>query len=215
MLPNVVIIDYGLGNLLSVKRAIEHLGATATVTSDPEIILSATHVILPGVGAFPTGMNKLKSSGLDIVVKEVAFKGSQLLTICLGMQLIMQESNEFGKTLGLGLLDGRVEEIPKFSTDGDEIKVPHIGWNSLQPNIRDSEWEKSPLSDLQAGDFVYFVHSYMVHPLDERIRLAHSIYGGHKIVAVISKDNITGCQFHPEKSGPNGLKILNTFITKN
>ncbi len=214
MLPNVVIIDYGLGNLLSVKRAIEHLGATATVTSDPEIILSATHVILPGVGAFPTGMNKLKSSGLDIVVKEVAFKGSQLLAICLGMQLIMQESNEFGKTLGLGLLDGRVEEIPKFSTAGDEIKVPHIGWNSLQPNIRVSEWEKSPLSDIQPGDFVYFVHSYMVNPLDDNIRIAQTIYGGHQIAAVISKDNITGCQFHPEKSGKNGLRILNNFITK-
>lgn len=214
MKPNVVIIDYGVGNLLSVKRAVEYLGSSATVTSDPEIILSASHVILPGVGAFPAGMKKLKLAGLDSVVKEVTSKGSELLAICLGMQLIMQESDEYGKTKGLGLLDGRVVEIPNISTDGEELKVPHIGWNSLQPTTNNSRWERSLLSESRVGDFVYFVHSFMVKPSDDTIRLADTIYGGHEISAVISKDNITGCQFHPEKSGQNGLKILNAFLTK-
>ncbi len=213
MKSNVCIVDYGVGNLLSVQRALEHLGAKAFISSDPKMITSASHVVFPGVGAFPAAMKKLKQTALDDVVREVASKGTALLAICLGMQLLMDESDEFGTNLGLGIINGRVEAIPKRTINGEELNVPHIGWNSLKAPEDRSTWNDTILKQNQNGDFVYFVHSFMVEPADKRIRIAETTYGGHKITATILKDNITGCQFHPEKSGALGLKILETFIS--
>jgi glutamine amidotransferase len=213
MKSEVSIIDYGVGNLLSVQRAFQYCGVEATITSDPKIITSASHVVFPGVGAFPTAMKKLELKGLDVVVKEVVSKGTALLAICLGMQLLMEESDEFGLNLGLGLIRGRVESIPKRSISDSEINVPHIGWNSLQIPTGSKNWDDTILGDNQNGDFVYFVHSFMVKTQDPTNRIAETNYGGHKIAAVISKDNIVGCQFHPEKSGETGLKILKKFIS--
>jgi len=209
----ISIIDYGVGNLLSVQRAFEHLGAKATITSDPLRILSTSHVVFPGVGAFPAAMKRLKLNGLDHVVREVASKGTALLGICLGMQLLMDESDEFGTNLGLGLIKGRVVAIPKQTIKGEELNVPHIGWNSLKSTRDRSNWKGTILEQNQNGDDVYFVHSFMVEPADKDVTIAETTYGGHKITATILKDNITGCQFHPEKSGEIGLKILKSFIS--
>lgn len=208
----VTVIDYGVGNLLSVSRALEHCGASVTVTSDPARILAAGRVVLPGVGAFADGMAALQANGLDVVVRQVAAKGTSLLGICLGMQMMFDESNEFGSTAGLGLIPGRVVKIPATTTTGAPHKIPHIGWNELLlPAQRDS-WQGGLLADIEPGEAVYFVHSFMAEPALPEHRLADCRYGGIPISAVVKRDNVTGCQFHPEKSGEVGLEILRRFI---
>jgi glutamine amidotransferase len=209
----VAVIDYGVGNLLSVSRGLEHCGAKVRVTSEPEVILSASRVVLPGVGAFANGMAELGRNGLDQVVLEVAASETPLLGICLGMQMLFDESEEFGDTRGLGLIPGKVITIPSTTIDNLPQKVPHIGWNSLQfPSGRDN-WENTLLRKIKPGDAVYFVHSYMVSPSDSKDLLADCYYGGRSISAAVEKDNICGTQFHPEKSGKVGLAILGSFLS--
>ena len=212
MVPNVTIIDYGVGNLLSVKRAFEYLGAKVIISSDPNVIMSSKRVVLPGVGAFPNGMKALKNLGLDEIIMQVAYRDIKLFAICLGMQLLMDEGDEFEKTSGLGLIPGRVVAIPEYSTDGIRQNIPHIGWNKIEPRITDQSWTGTVLTDSQPGDFVYFVHSFMVEPMNRENIIANTFYGGRKIPAVISHKNITGCQFHPEKSGRKGLTIMEKFL---
>jgi imidazole glycerol-phosphate synthase subunit HisH len=208
----VTVIDYGVGNLLSVNRALEHCGAKVTVTSDAKSILAAGRVVLPGVGAFADGMAALKASGLDTVVRQVAAKGTPLLGICLGMQLLFDESEEFGATAGLGLIPGRVVNIPSITTEGESQKIPHIGWNELVLPSHNRTWQGGPLSDIRLGEAVYFVHSFMAVPASLTHRLADCIYGGIQIAAAVQRDNVVGCQFHPEKSGLVGLAILRSFV---
>jgi len=207
----VTVIDYGVGNLLSVQRGLEHCGAKVSVSSDPEEILSAKRVVLPGVGAFGNAMQTLEGLGLVEVVREVAHRQTPLLCICLGMQLLMDESEEFGITAGLGLIPGRVIPVPIRTTSGDSQKIPHIGWNVLQPSCESGSWKNTILQDNMVGETAYFVHSFMAVPDDSSHRIADCLYGGHKIAATIGRNNITGCQFHPEKSGEVGLKILRRF----
>jgi imidazole glycerol-phosphate synthase subunit HisH len=211
--PDVAVIDYGTGNLLSVQRALEYCGARVDVTADHETILHAPHVVLPGVGAFANGMAELRSRELDTVVREVAAKGVPLLAICLGMQMLLDRSEEFGVHEGLGIIAGCVVPVP--ATDADERlqKIPHIGWNNLILPEGRASWAQTPLADLQPGDAVYFVHSFMAQPDDSRHRLADCQYGGMPVSAAIAKDNVFGCQFHPEKSGETGLKILRRFLS--
>jgi len=205
-------MDYGVGNLLSVRRALEHCGATVSVTANPEAILAATHVVLPGVGAFANAMAQLRRARLDIVAQQVAARGIPLLGICLGMQMLLDESEEFGINPGLGLIPGRVVPVPATAADGSPHKIPHIGWNSLcLPNGRAS-WSGSVLNTLNPGDAVYFLHSYMADPSNAADRLADCHYGGATIAAAISRENVVGCQFHPEKSGEIGLKVLRAFL---
>jgi glutamine amidotransferase len=211
VMPEVTIIDYGVGNLLSVQRGIEHCGAKVTLTSNPEVILASKKVILPGVGAFPNAMKALKEFDLISVIQELARLKKPLLAICLGMQLLMEESEEFGVTAGLGLIPGRVVAVPNKTLEGNRQKIPFIGWGSLQPSDSTSDWTGTLLQDNKPGEAAYFVHSFMTEPSDSKNRVAHSVYGGHRISAVIQKDQITGCQFHPEKSGEVGLKILRRF----
>jgi len=206
----ITVIDYGVGNLLSVSRGLEHCGAKVNMSSDPDFILKAKKVILPGVGAFPNGMRALIELGLDLAIKEVVKIGVPLLGICLGMQLLLDESEEFGLTKGLGVIPGKVIPIPNKTVNGESQKIPHIGWNSLVNSGED--WQKTILQETCAGDAAYFVHSFMASPEKSEDRLADALYGGHKISAVIAKGNTTGCQFHPEKSGEVGLKILRNFI---
>ena len=208
--PEITVIDYGVGNLLSVSRALEHCGAKVNMSSDPEFILKSKKVILPGVGAFPNGMRALIELGLDAVIKEVVNNGVPLLGICLGMQLLLDESEEFGITKGLGVIPGKVVPIPNKSVDGEIQKIPHIGWSSLVNSRED--WQNTILQEVREGDSVYFVHSFMASPEKSEDQLADALYGGQKISAVIAKGNTTGCQFHPEKSGEIGLKILRNFI---
>lgn len=208
--PEVIVIDYGVGNLLSVQRGLEKCGAKVIVTSDPKIILDGNRVVMPGVGAFSNAMKALKDLGLIEVLSELSERKTPLLGICLGMQLLLDESEEFGMTKGLGLIPGRVIPVPNQTNMGEKQKIPHIGWSSLQ-NSRSKGWSNTLLQNNKPGDDAYFVHSFMAVPSDSNNLIAECNYGGMKIAAVIGKDQITGCQFHPEKSGEVGLEILRNF----
>ena len=210
---DVVVIDYGVGNLLSVSRALEHCGARVSITSDASTILGAARVVLPGVGSFSNGMAALREHGLDQVVLQLAAAGTPLLGICLGMQMLLDGSEEFGVTDGLGLIPGRVVPIPAVKTNGASHKIPYIGWNELVLAEQRRTWDGSVLVGVEPGEAVYFVHSFMVAPAESSDRIADCIYGGHLVPAVIGRANITGCQFHPEKSGDVGLKVLHRFLT--
>ena len=209
--PKVVIVDYGVGNLLSVQRAAEECGAKVITSAEPDVIAHADRVILPGVGAFANGMLALESLGLVEVIKEISTDGIPLLGICLGMQLLLDESEERGVTKGLGIIPGRAVQIPNMSSNGMPLKVPHIGWNSLVTS-NCTPWNGTILQNLTPGDSVYFVHSFMAEPVDPSMRIADCVYGDNRISAVIGRRNILGCQFHPEKSGENGMKILRAFV---
>jgi glutamine amidotransferase len=158
-------------------------------------------------------MRELRERGLDAAVREVAARGTPLLGICLGMQMLLDESEEFGVTAGLGLINGRVIPVPAVTIEGAPQKRPHIGWSALvRPAGRES-WDGALLGRVKQGDAVYFVHSYMADPTDGADRLADCVYGGHHVPAVIGRGNVFGCQFHPEKSGPVGLNVLRSFLS--
>jgi glutamine amidotransferase len=203
-----------MGNLLSVRRGLEHCGATVTVTADPDVILSARLVVLPGVGAFADGMVELRRRALDVVVREVSARGTQLLGICLGMQMLLDESDEFGTTAGLGLIPGRVIPVPSTTADNRPQKIPHIGWNALVLPEGREDWENTLLQDVKLGEAVYFVHSFAASPTDSDHRIADCLYGGIPVSAAIGRENVFGCQFHPEKSGEVGLKVLQRFLSR-
>lgn len=212
MSAEVVIIDYGIGNLFSVRRAFEHCGATVVVTSDLEKILAAQRLVLPGVGAFADGMRGLSDRGLDKGIRSYADSGRPLLGICLGMQMLSNVSEEFGEHQGLCIIPGRVTSISGIDHQGNPYKVPHVGWADLQSKIYETAWKGTILDGLHPGDAVYLTHSFEVKPDNPTHLLAYCNYGGKEITAAISKENIYGVQFHPEKSGPVGLKIINNFI---
>jgi glutamine amidotransferase len=210
--PEVVVIDYGVGNLLSVQRGLEHCGARVTLSANPTEILAAKRVVLPGVGAFGNAMEALETLNLVAVIRELAHRYTPLLGICLGMQLLMDESEEFGVTAGLGLIPGCVIPVPKETLIGESQKVPHIGWSALRASSNLGGWGDTLLQDNRPGEAVYFVHSFMAVPSNPAHRIADCMYGGHLVAATIGRDLITGCQFHPEKSGEIGLRILRNFI---
>lgn len=197
----IAIIDYGAGNLHSVQKAVEHVGGQATVTSDADTIRAADKVILPGVGAFKDGMGGLHARQLVPVIKEVAAAGKPFLGICLGMQLLFEESEEQGLHQGLGLLPGRVVA---FRDPG--IRIPQIGWNQLQPTQ-----ESALLRDIPEGSYAYFNHSYYCVPENSQHTVATTDYGS-PFVSVVWDQNIYGAQFHPEKSQKVGLQILKNFV---
>lgn len=207
----VTVIDYGIGNIRSVIRALESCYAEVQLTSDHSLIISSEKVVLPGVGAFADGMIELKQRGLDEVLRQYAHTGKPLMGICLGMQLLMDYSEEFGLHDGLGLIRGGVKAIPDTTVDGHRHKIPHIGWNELLNN-NGQNWDKTILNGICPFSSVYFVHSYVVVPDREETKLATSDYNGCEITSVIVENNVIGCQFHPEKSGAIGLSILNNFI---
>ena len=210
--PEVTVIDYGVGNMLSVQRGLEHCGAKVALTADTEQILAAKRVVLPGVGAFANAMQALERLDLVAVIRALALRQTPLLGICLGMQLLLEESEEFGNTAGLGLIPGRVIPVPTQTLSGETQKIPHIGWSALQLSGASNDWDGTLLQDNRPGEATYFVHSYMAAPSNSAHRIAECVYGGHLIPAAIGRDQITGCQFHPEKSGEVGLKILRRFI---
>lgn len=197
----IAIIDYGAGNLRSVQKACQFVGAKAEITSDPDTIRSADKVILPGVGAFGDCINNLKGFNLFETVKEVAKSGKPFLGICLGMQLLFEESEETPGIEGLGIFKGKIVKIP----EKDGLKIPHMGWNSL-----DFSKECKIFEGLGNNPFVYFVHSYYMQPEDKSIIAANTQYGKTLPVA-LNYGNIFATQFHPEKSGKTGLKILKNF----
>lgn len=209
--PEITVIDFGVGNLLSVQRALEHCGASVVTSSDPERVHAASKLVLPGVGAFANAMEALERLGLVEPIRTAAVTGVPLLGICLGMQLLLDESEEFGLTPGLGLIPGRVVAIPNRTTDLEGQKIPHIGWNRLVP-AGGADWSGTILADVRPQSAVYFVHSFMAEPSDPAHRLADCLYGGHRVAATLAAGNISACQFHPEKSGEFGLAILRRFI---
>ena len=197
----VAIIDYGVGNLFSLKSSLSFIGVDAVVTGDPSVIAASDRIILPGVGAFEDAANKLRKNRLDKVIYEEVGKGKKLLGICLGMQMLFEESYEYGVHKGLGLIKGKV--LPLADVVGD-LKVPHIGWNSLSFK-KDSKLYKY----VNQGDFVYFVHSFYGAECSESVS-ATAEYGV-EVTASVERDNVYGTQFHPEKSGEVGLGILRAF----
>ncbi|AIQ15409.1 imidazole glycerol phosphate synthase [Paenibacillus sp. FSL H7-0357] len=198
----VAIVDYGMGNLHSVSKAVERLGYESLVTGDAGEILAASSVILPGVGAFGDAVEQLRSSGLDLVVKEAAAGEQPVLGICLGMQLLFSSSVEHGEHEGLDILPGSVVRF----APRDGYKVPHMGWNKL--SFRQPQ---SPLLEGLEEGHVYFVHSYHAVVGQENDLLAVTDYG-HPVTAVVGRDNVFGMQFHPEKSGELGMKLLGNFL---
>jgi len=212
MTADITVIDYGLGNLFSVCRALEQCGAKNEVSSDPSVIRKAGKIILPGVGAFGDGMSRLKNQGLDEALREAVKRGSLLLGLCLGMQLLFEESEEFGHCEGLGLIEGRVVAIPHGQPGGTKVKIPHIGWNALIKPEACESWQATILQDIAAGTAMYFVHSFMAIPQNATHRWANCRYGETDIAAVIGNGNVWGTQFHPEKSGKMGLFLLKNFL---
>lgn len=207
----VTVIDYGSGNLLSVNRALEHCGATVELSDDPARIAVAERLVLPGVGAFADGMAGLAAAALIDPIRAFAASGRPLMGICLGMQMLASCSDEFGANEGLGLIPGRVTPIPDRTADGAPQKIPHIGWADLILNPSRENADPCGIAD---GDAVYLVHSYRFEPEADEHRLADCIYGGLPIAAAIRAGNITGFQFHPEKSGKVGLGILDAFLKR-
>ncbi len=198
----IAIIDYGVGNLFSLTSSFKKIGTDVVITSDEEVINSADKIILPGVGAFSDAIKKLKDTGLDKVLINCANKGKKIMGICLGMQLLFEKSYEYGEHEGLGLLKGNV--IAMENTLPENLKIPHIGWNALH-FAKNSDLFKYIIEN----DFVYFVHSFYADNCEDSV-IATTEYG-KEITAAVQKDNIYGCQFHPEKSGSVGLNILRAF----
>ena len=198
----IAIIDYGMGNLKSIKNALKLLNIESVSTSDKEVIRKAKAIILPGVGAFKQAMDNLKEKSLDTLIKEVAKEEKLILGICLGMQLLFEKGFEGEEEEGLGLLKGDIKKLhPK-----ERVKIPHMGWNKLIANN-----EEENFSSLSLDKFVYYVHSFMATDYEDKDLVAYSNYGGLKIPGIVRKDNIIGMQFHPEKSGEAGLNLLKEF----
>ena len=199
----IAIIDYGVGNLFSLCSSLQSIGAEAIVTPDPDTIRAADRIILPGVGAFADAAEKLRATGLDQVLLEEAARGKKIMGICLGMQMLFEESHEYGIHKGLGLIPGRV--VPMAGYILEVLKIPHIGWNTLI-----LKGDKHPLLKyVNEGDCVYFVHSYFATDCTESV-IATAEYG-KELTAAVARGNVMGCQFHPEKSGRVGLNILKAF----
>jgi glutamine amidotransferase len=214
MKPRISIVDYGIGNLFSVTRAFEHVGAEVVLARDAASVAAAERLVLPGVGAFRSCVDALAAHGLVDAVKSYARCGGPMLGICVGMQMLFAQSNEFGITPGLALIPGEVRDIPRVGADGAPHKIPHIGWNDLRAP-HGVQWNDTLLAGLTPGEAaVYFVHSYTAHPADESYRVADADYDGCRISAVVRSGAVYGCQFHPEKSGAVGLQVIRNFVTQ-
>lgn len=202
----IAIIDYGMGNLRSVQKGFERVGCEATVTADPQVVLEADKIVLPGVGAFPDCMRNLEQGGFIEPLLRVIREGRPFLGICLGLQLLFTESEEFGIHQGLNVIPGRVVRFPEGMVEaGEALKVPHMGWNQLSVKRR-----PPPFEGIEEGANIYFVHSYYVAPEDESVVATTTSYG-MEFCSAIWKDNIVATQFHPEKSQEKGLRILKNF----
>ena len=211
-MTRVTVVDYGASNMLSVCRALCHVGADIEIAENEAALDGASRVIVPGVGAFGDAMARLAERGLVGPLRDYAATGRPLLGICLGMQMMMESSDEFGTHSGLGLIPGRVARIADTGADGTPHPVPHIGWNALIPPAPETDWSGTVLAGTPSGTHAYFVHSFMAAPTVPDHVLAVCDYDGCALVAAVRRDNVSGCQFHPEKSGPAGLAMLAAFL---
>lgn len=205
----IALIDYGLGNIKSISSALEKCGADVCLTNSRDKILLSDGAILPGVGAFAHGMERLISQKIDILIHEFASTGKPFLGICLGMQMLFDKSTEFGLTNGLGLIPGQVQRLERL--DGSSEKLPHVSWSGIAA-FKMSDWNGTILDSIVNDEDMYFVHSYYAKPLNQSDILSVSRYSGHEYCSTVKHNNIYGCQYHPEKSGVNGLRIINNFV---
>ena len=220
MTHRIVIVDYGAGNLYSIERALDFIGVQAEVVSTPEKIAGAERIILPGVGAFKNGMRGLSERGLVGPLQEYVRSGRPLLGICLGMQLLMSESEEFGRYDGLNMVKGKVVRLDPALPGKERFKVPHVGWSrvirreSSCAEMPDG-WTEGVLKSLPNGFFANFAHSFVVVPEDGSACIAQTKYGGATFCSCLQQNNLYGCQFHPERSGIEGLEIYRDFVRRN
>lgn len=199
----IAVIDYGIGNVCSVLNALEYIGATAVLTRDPKVIVSADGLLLPGVGAFGEGMRRLKNNGLQDIIISLAKEGAPILGICLGFQMLMKSSNEQGEHLGLGLINSEVIQLPV------NARLPHIGWSRVTPDL--GPYKTPKLLHNINNELFYFVHSYGVVLCNDLTGRGISTYDNCQIISLVESNNIFGTQFHPEKSGEPGLQVLKNF----
>ena len=205
----IVIIDYGVGNILSIKNAITFHGYRPVITNKHSEIENATHIILPGVGAYPSAMNKLKDLNLLKPINKARDNQAYILGICLGMQVLFESSEEFETTKGLGLVKGKIIMLNKFK-QGLNFKLPNIGWRNCDVDFKNDKIDI--LKDILSTDEFYFVHSYALVDYEKNLNVLKSKYQSIEFPAIIKHDNIYGCQFHPEKSGSQGLRIIKNFL---
>ena len=216
-MKRVVIIDYKLGNLYSVHHACKHIGLDVEISSDPKKVLSANALILPGVGAFAEGMKNMEILGLAEAVLESVEKEKPLLGVCLGLQMLFSESDEFDQCKGLGVIKGSVSRLSPPKNNDKKIKIPHIGWNKIYAaDNKSCSWAENALEPCTQGEFQYFVHSYVGNPKDKKNILSITNYGGQEFCSAVQKGNhVVATQFHPEKSGEIGLKIYSKWAKIN
>jgi imidazole glycerol-phosphate synthase subunit HisH len=215
MSTKITLLDYGMCNMLNVARALEHAGADVHVTEAPKDAVAAERLVVPGVGAFSECMRAVNDLGHGDAIREFVKSGRPMLGICVGMQILFEASEEFGETPGLGILPGRVRMVPNTTTTGARQRVPHIGWNHLIEPQAGRIWGKTLLEPFgTVGPAVYFVHSFAAQPSNDDDRLADCDYGGHRISAMVKRDNVTATQFHPERSGTVGLRMLKEFLSR-
>ena len=204
------VVDYGMGNLFSIMNICKLVGIEAVKTSEKDVIANASAVILPGVGAFGVAMQVLQRLDLAGVLIDSVNNGKPFLGICLGMQLLMSESEEFGIHQGLNIIRGRVTRFSNVNNKNDKVRVPHIGWNKISLT-QNSEAKESILHSIHDGEFMYFVHSFFVTPEAEEVVITYTDYCGIRYCSGIQKDNLIAFQFHPEKSGPSGIQLFKNF----
>jgi glutamine amidotransferase len=205
--PRVAIVDYGLGNLFSVAQACQVVGLAASITNDRKTIETADAVILPGVGAFGDAMQTLRRLDLVGVLKDTPARGTPLIGICLGVQLLMTESQEFGTHQGLGLIRGQVVRLNSPREGERMLKVPQVGWNRIHAAGGIQRWKDTPLEGVHDGEFMYFVHSFVVVPDDRSVVTSTTVYGDVEFCSSLSSGVVFACQFHPERSGRRGLQV--------
>jgi imidazole glycerol-phosphate synthase subunit HisH len=208
----VLLVDYGVGNLLSAARALAAAGGDVEVSGEPARIADARRVVLPGVGAFGGCMAELRARGLENPLRDFGASGRPMLGICVGMQILMTQGEEFGRHEGLGLVPGEVTRLADRDVEGKPIKLPHIGWSELVPPRTRNAWDRTICAGLPSAPSVYFLHSFAARPAAESDVLAEVSHGGRRVAAAIVRGAVFGTQFHPEKSGPIGLRILANFL---
>jgi len=210
---DVAIIDYKISNMFSVKSACNFFGLNAGIVNDREQVLNAKSAILPGVGTFGAGMERLKNLHLDNVICEFIGTGKPFMGICLGMQLLMSDSEEFGYHKGLDIIQGSVKKLPQINDESEKIRIPNIGWERIRINLKGDYniWPKIAVKDISDDELMYFVHSFFVTPTDPEIVTTKTKYGGFEFCSSIAFQNIFASQFHPEKSGPIGLTVFKNF----
>ena len=214
ILKKIAIVDYQMGNLFSVKQACLHVGLDPIITTEKNIILEADAAILPGVGAFGEAMSQLRKMDLVDSIKEFVKSGKLFMGICLGMQLLFSQTEEFGIHEGIGIIPGKVVRFLQSGEDKGKIKVPQVGWNQINFSSKIKSWEQTPLETVRVGEYMYFVHSFYTIPDDMNLAITETIYGDISYCSAILNQNVFATQFHPEKSGAEGLKIYKNWAKK-